>query len=236
VGGWSSGWAPHPHPAEAGTIRNRVLAEAEPADPRPANTTRMVFHVVSAASCLSLLAFLPVENLKWIAGSFALFAWTLELTRRQWPGWNDLLMRFYASIAHARERHVINSGTWYMTALVVLTLTHDRVLCTVAVAALGFGDPFAALIGRRFGRVRLLHGRTLEGSLAFVVAATLAAWGLLRWITPEVPMVTALWFGMAGGVAGAVAEMLSRRVDDNLSIPLTAAGAVWATVSVLPPV
>ncbi|MEM6991655.1 MAG: hypothetical protein AAF721_14205 [Myxococcota bacterium] len=181
-----------------------------------------------------LIATLPIGALKWVSGAFALTSWTLELTRRLSPAWNDRLVRIFAAVAHPRERFVINSSTWYMTALVALSLTHDAVLCTIGVAVLGAGDPVAAFVGRRWGRIRLLHARTLEGSLAFVVAATAVAWALLGWLSPEVPALTGLRLAAWGATAGAMAEALSRRIDDNLSIPLAAAGAAWLSATLLP--
>ncbi len=201
---------------------------------RPPNRTRAAFHVGAAAFCLVLIATLPIGALKWVSGAFALTSWSLEITRRIWPAWNERLVAVFAAVAHPRERFVINSSTWYMTALVALSLTHDPVLCTIGVAVLGVGDPVAAAVGRRWGRVSLLHARTLEGSLAFVIAATAAAWSLLLWLVPEVPWSAGLRLAAWGAVAGAVAEMVSRRVDDNLSIPLAAAGAAWASACLAP--
>ena len=136
-------------------------------------------------------------------------------------------------IAHEQERFRVNSATWYMTALLLLTLTFSPLLCVVAVAVLGFGDPLAGIAGRRWGRVRLVNGRTLEGTAVFVAVGTLAAMGAMQLVehslTPGVAWATALAAALAGGMA----ELLSRRVDDNLSIPLTAAAAATATMLLL---
>ncbi|MBL4687586.1 MAG: hypothetical protein JKY37_23525 [Nannocystaceae bacterium] len=187
--------------------------------------------MLSAALCLSLVALLPISELKWVSGSFAAIGWTFEITRRIWPQWNDRLIWVFSAVAHPRERFVINSTTWYVTALLALSLTEDPILCTVGVAVLGAGDPIAAVVGRRWGRVRLLYSRTLEGSLAFVAMGTVAAWGLLAVLVPEVPLLTGLRLAALGSVAGAAAELASGRVDDNLSIPLAAAAAAWLSVN-----
>ena len=86
------------------------------------------------------------------------------------------------------------------------------------------GDPVAGVVGRRWGRVRLIGRRTLEGSLAFTLSATLASLALLRLAHPDVegPLLVA---GAAGGAA-ALAELLSGRwLDDNLTVPLVAVAA-----------
>lgn len=200
---------------------------------RPANHRRTAFHIGAAVFCLGLVMWLPVGALKWISGSFAVTSWSLEITRRCSPAWNEHLVRFFAPIAHPSERYVVNSSTWYMTALLLLSLTHDRVLCTVGVAVLGFGDPAAAWIGRRWGRTRLPKSRTLEGSLGFVAVATIMAWAMLSLVVPEVPGLLALQLAAVGATLGAVAEVVSGRIDDNISIPVAAAAGVWL-VSGLP--
>jgi dolichol kinase len=197
---------------------------------RPANYVRSGFHVASALVCLvlTLVVFTPAQ-LPWAAAAFAGTAWALEISRRISPAANERLMAFFAPIAHAAEARRVNSATWYMTSLVVLAATGSTMLAVVGVAVLGFGDPLAGLVGRRFGRVELLHGRTLEGSLAFFVTGTLAAFGA-SWLVPSHPAPgIMLLTAAAASLAGAAAELFSRRVDDNLSIPLSAAvGAALA--------
>jgi dolichol kinase len=142
-----------------------------------------------------------------------------------------MLFRVFGPLAHPHEHHRVNSATWYATALLVLALTHSKLLCTVGVAVLGFGDPAAAVLGRRFGRVRLVHGRTLEGTLSFVGVATAVAF-LALWLGYPHPVAGALLLALSGALAGGLAELFSLRVDDNLSVPLAAAvaaaGAAWA--------
>ncbi len=83
-----------------------------------------------------------------------------------------------------------------------------------AVTALTFGDGFSTIIGRAVGKTRIVEGRTLEGTLAGIAAASLA---LAVFFPPETALAAAL-FGM-------LAEYLP--VNDNFSIPL-ASGAVLA--------
>lgn len=196
---------------------------------RPSNPTRSIFHISSAiVSLLFTLVVFDSRELLLVAGGIALSFWCLEVLRRPSPRFNTLLMRFFAPIAHPGERHRINSATWYMTALTFLALTHSQILCAVGVAVLGFADPAASAIGRRFGRVELLRRRTLEGSLAFVVVGTIAAAAALAFATPRLPTGFLLATAFVAGVAGSIAELLSRRLDDNLTIPLVSSAAAAA--------
>jgi len=200
---------------------------------RPTNYARSLFHVSSAMAAVLTIGFAPTQI--WLivaAGLFFGFAWSMEIARRINPRVNERLMAFFGKVAHAHERHRVNSSTWYATALMALALFCTPAVSAIAVAVLGFGDPAAALIGRRFGRTRLAAGRSLEGSMAFVGVGSLAALAVAVALLP-VPLPTRLLASLVAGLGGAVAEIFSTHLDDNLSIPLAVAAAVTATLSVL---
>jgi dolichol kinase len=214
-----------------------ALVAALPADasePRPTNLHRASFHMGSAvAGLVATLLVFDTAYLPIAASTLAAIAWTLELLRRRSPSLNASLMRGFGRIARPGEASRVNSGTWYLTALVVLTLTFSPLLCVVSVAVLGFADPAAALVGRRLGRTPLRLGRTLEGTVAFVVAGTLAAM-LVMQLLPVAPAPGVAWpVAIAAALGGALAELFSRRVDDNLSIPLAAMASAWAALAAL---
>jgi dolichol kinase len=192
---------------------------------RPANHTRSAVHALSGILALLALQHLVTTSrmMVFLALAFAVWAWSMEIGRRQSPAVNRLLMKVFGPIAHPHEHHRVNSATWYCTALLALSLTASPMACSLAVIVLGIGDPAAALIGRRWGRTRLASGRSLEGSLGFVFAAALAACVTLGVYYPALGFgeMAALAFGAA--FAGAIAELLTAGLDDNLVIPLAAA-------------
>lgn len=202
---------------------------APPQVARPANYKRSVFHLASGVFALLLLRLLPDRN--WLiatSAAFVIAAWTMELSRRASPEINDRLMRVFRPIAHAHERHRVNSGTWYMTALLLLSLLAPLRAAEIGVVVLAVADPAAGVIGRRFGRTRLRAGRSLEGSLAFVAAGTLAAVAWLA-VTSTSPWPPRALVAFAGATAGALAEIGSTRLDDNFTIPVTVTAAAVAS-------
>jgi dolichol kinase len=188
---------------------------------RPTNYARNIYHVSNAAFCLVCVRFLDETTVLTLAGFMATVAWSCEIGRRIIPGLNDFLMGLMGRLAHPHEAWRVNSATWFVTACVILALMWNLPVASVGIAVLGFADPAAAIIGRRYGRIKLVNGRTLEGTATFVAVGTVMAtlWLALAWsIAP--PM--ALKLGFAGALAGGLAELFSRRVDDNLSIPVAA--------------
>lgn len=195
---------------------------------RPTNYKRNVVHVLSAMVALSILYVVP--ETWWtiaITTPLVLWAWSAETLRRVSPRVNAALMRVFDPIAHPHEHRRVNSATWYSSALFLLSLVQAPLPSAVGLAVLGLGDPAAALVGRRFGRVRLMHGRTLEGALAFVAAGMLGGTLVALAFAPALPLFAIFAIAGAGAIAGAVAELVSLRIDDNLSVPLCAAAAAW---------
>jgi dolichol kinase len=83
----------------------------------------------------------------------------------------------------------------------------------VTLAALTFimvGDPASAIIGRKFGRIHFWT-KSLEGSLAFLAAASIVAL-----IDARLPLPVAY----IGAFVATVTEAVSFYVDDNASVPL----------------
>lgn len=194
---------------------------------RPTNYARNALHLASAAAGIAALELLPTwEATVGLALAFASAGWTLELTRRHSAAVNRFCLALFGPTAHPHEAERVNSATWYCTALVLLALSGAVPPAMAALAVLGVGDPAAAIVGRRFGRIPLVHGRTLEGTAAFVVAGGVAASALLALLHPELGL-SCLLMGFAASTLGALAEAVSRRVDDNLTIPLAGFVGAW---------
>lgn len=201
---------------------------------RPTNSFRSVFHLISGLAVVALIELvLPSSWLTPIAGTFAGMAWVFEISRRYSPAWNKVLMWAFSKVAHPHEQHRVNSSTWYVSALLLLSLTGEPTLCAVAAAVLAVADPAAATIGRRFGSIKLVNGRSLQGTLTFAVTGALAAWAVLELFHPELWGWRAPVLGLFAAVPAAIAELYSRRVDDNFSIPMTAAGGLWVGLLLL---
>lgn len=202
---------------------------------RAANATRSLFHVASGALSLAMLRLLPGRG--WIiaaSSAFVVAGWTMEIARRRSHTVNNALMKVFAPVAHPHERHGINSSTWYVTALLLLSLFAPLRAAELGVLVLAVADPAAGLIGRRFGRTQLRAGRSLEGTLGFFVVGAVAAACWLS-IVYAVAWPAAALLAAAAAAVGALTELGSTRMDDNFTIPVaTAVAAAGAALLVLP--
>lgn len=199
---------------------------------RPTNYARNGFHVFMACFAFTILV-LAWPWRFWVVGPFFAAAVVMEVSRRFSDRANGLLMKAFGPVAHPHEAHRVNSASWYTLALLGMALLGQPQAAAVGVLVLGFGDPVAALVGRRFGRHALIHGRSVEGSVGFVVSAT-AATVLGLWLAwPSLGLVPTLAAASVGAMAGALAELFSVKVDDNLTIPWAATLASAGVLALL---
>ena len=202
---------------------------------RPTNYTRNFFHIASAMLGLLFAELLPeATSLGFllatiIAVSVAIMGWSMELGRRMSERVNAFLMWAFSLVSHPHEAHHVNSATWYVTSLALLSLTFNPLVCGVALAILGFSDPAAAVIGKRYGKHRFDNGRSVEGTLTFVLVGTLVATATMAIFHGDVALWRALVIAFVASTAGGLTELFSTRLDDNLGIPVSAGLAAWGT-------
>lgn len=190
---------------------------------RPTNWARSALHVGTAALAVTAIELMPPTVLIAFAALWVVFVWGCEIGRRNSARINVILMKVFKPVAHVHETYRINSATWYATALLLLALTRSSAVELAAVGILGIGDPMAGLIGRKFGRIKLVHGRSLEGTLSFFASAVAVAFGLLMVFAQSLSTGEALVVAVTASLFGALAELFSLRLDDNISVPLAAA-------------
>ncbi len=105
----------------------------------------------------------------------------------------------------------------------------------IAAAAWGimaFGDGMACLVGKRLGGPRIPWNRdkSLAGSTALFICGGTAGAVLAWWCRPPA-LPPDLWFPLGASfvaaLAAALVETMPVRLDDNVSVPGTAAGVLW---------
>lgn len=224
-------------PAYEGLADGLRLVDIHVPSLRPTNYARNVFHVAMALFCLVLVeAVLPVAWMRLAAFCVAASAWLMELGKRRNARVDRLTWQVLGKMGHPYERRRINSATWFSTGLLTLSLTGSHLVCALALAVLGLADPAAGLVGRRWGRIKLVHGRSLEGTTAFVVAGSLACLATLGIWHADLGWALALGLTASAVFPAALAELYARRIDDNLLVPMAAAAgaAAFAMVAGIP--
>ena len=124
---------------------------------------------------------------------------------------------------------------FYPTSILLLLLLLPSRPDIVAAAwgIMAAGDGAATLIGRRVSgpRIPWNPAKSVAGTAAFVIAGGAAGVFLAWWCGPAVIPPPYGWFAFAGPLAGAFVaaaiETIPIKLDDNLSVPLSAALVMW---------
>jgi uncharacterized protein (TIGR00297 family) len=91
------------------------------------------------------------------------------------------------------------------------------------------------------GRIPWNPDKSIAGTLAFVIFGSIAGVAFAWWVRPAISPLPPLAFTLAAPVAAAVlaalVETIPVRLDDNISVPATAAGVLWiASLMTMPAV
>ncbi|MGH9325133.1 MAG: DUF92 domain-containing protein [Terriglobia bacterium] len=119
----------------------------------------------------------------------------------------------------------------YPAAIFALALIFRHHLDVVAAAwaLLAVGDGAAGAAGEALGSHPLPFNlqKTWEGFAAFIVFGCPAAFTLFLWTAPSEPHLKTFGVCLFAAVAGAFAESLPIRLDDNITVPLLTAGFIF---------
>jgi uncharacterized protein (TIGR00297 family) len=132
----------------------------------------------------------------------------------------------------------------YPLAVLLLILAFPSRLDIAAAAwgILAFGDGFATLVGRSrteetavsavpSGRLPWNPDKSIAGTLAFIVCGGAGAVALAWWVRPSLtplpPMVFTIAAPLVAAVLAGLVETIPIRLDDNISVPVTAALVLW---------
>jgi dolichol kinase len=195
---------------------------------------RRLFHLANGVTVATAYALLFThQQIVHLFGTVACVVYIADRLRIAYPETTARYVPWVNRTLLRAEEEVLESAMIPFAIAVLLTmLTVPKLAALVAIYTLAIADPLAAVIGIRFGRHRISHNRSLEGSLAFFLATVTIAAAVLRWGTdaPWPPIIEA---GIAIGVVATACELVPLRVDDNLTIPIFVGFATWSIAALL---
>ena len=188
---------------------------------------RRVFHALAASILPVGALLLPLPLVQGLALVVVLTLVAAEAARRLSPRMNRLFVGAFGRMMRpAEEQGRITGATYLACASLVALLLYPPSVAALALLFHAWGDPAAAMVGSRFGRLRLppLGGRSrqrksLEGSLAFLGVSLVVS--AVLWASGELHV---FWPAALGALVAAVVELLPLPVDDNVAVPLVSGG------------
>jgi dolichol kinase len=147
----------------------------------------------------------------------------------------------FRTLLRKKEAAALTGSTYFLIAASIVFILCDKSLAAISLAFVAVGDPIAGMVGERWGRFRMspeegkifdsaksprnlrFHrkkDKSLEGGAA-CFAACLVVGVILAAVTH-----VELWVVVVGAIGATLVESLLLLVNDNLSIPLVAAGVM----------
>jgi len=177
--------------------------------PQRAELSRKTAHL---ASCLIALGLPFALSSVWtVAATAALFTAALLLMSR-----TGALKCIFGVSRRSAGVYLIPAAVF----LVFLTARHDRTAYVTALLVLGFADTAACLVGRLDPK-RIVHGKSVAGSVSFFLVAFLCIL-LVRADWTGRGMASVVLVALALAALLAVVELASFWGFDNLTVPLAA--------------
>jgi len=173
---------------------------------------RKVFHFFSILYTLGYIYFDRFFLLKLLTGLWLLEG-TVELGRFFFPSYNEKIMGLFGGIHREEETRKFSGIFWTLLgSLLTMWLFKNRSVVLCSMGYLILGDAAAALVGVQFGKTILLKGKSLEGSLAFMVASFTV--GIFFF---------PFWLSLLGAVCATLIELSPLPFNDNLWVPVLSA-------------
>lgn len=177
---------------------------------------------VHLASVVIPLAALLVEKtlLVVVLAGAALALLLVDYLRLRNHGFKAFFLSAFGELLRKHEKQGGITGSTILVASAALTiLVYRQETAVAALLFLSLGDSMAALIGRRYGRVKLVCGRTLEGSMAALLSCLFAS-AILLLVSPIFHWNLTPPALIAGSVTAALVELIDIPLDDNFRIPV----------------
>jgi len=183
---------------------------------------RKSFHLLIL---LYILAYWVLPRLVVIEGFGFLLVVVIvgELLRLRLPPFNEWLLNVLGGIHRVEETKNLSGLPWTLSgSFLTILLFPNKTVVLVSFFYLAFGDALAALVGKRYGKYRILRGKTLEGSLACFLACLLVGIFFLHWK-----------MALIGALSATVIELIPWPLNDNFWMPLMSASALTLLLPLL---
>ena len=150
--------------------------------------------------------------------AFSACSFLLEFTRLRNEKLNQFLTSIMKPIMRESEKNSISGMPFYALGVSLALFFYPEKIALLSILFLIFADPIASFFGVLFGRDKLLPNKSLQGTIAAfsVCYIVTLVYGLIH----ASPSMNLLVFAIIAGVIGAVSELCSHFVDDNLCIPV----------------
>ena len=169
-----------------------------------------IFHIYIFKDKIDMIIFLS---------AMVVFCFFIEIFRNQ----NSFISKFFAKylsfmMRSFEKRGSLTGSTWVFVGALITIILVPQPFSLLALFFLAFGDTIAALVGMKFPFTKI-GNKTLSGSLACFIMCLFIGIVLDFEISLEIIFI--------GAFTATIAELISIKINDNISIPVFSGCAMY---------
>ena len=182
--------------------------------------SRKSIHILSIIIPLShIYIFKNKIDMILFLSAMLIFCFFIEIFRNQ----NSFISKFFDKYLFFMMRSFEKQGsltgsTWVFVGALITIILVPQPFSLLALFFFAFGDTLAALVGMKFPFIKI-GNKTLSGSFACFIICLFIGFILDFEISLEIILI--------GAFAATIAELISIKINDNISIPVLSGCAMY---------
>lgn len=192
---------------------------------------RKLWHILTGLIGLGIYKYFELTPLAMASGLAILgtFSLIVEVSRLKFPEMNAIVLKLMGPFMRESERDGISGVPFFAFGVATTLALFPEPLATLACLFLIFSDPVSSFFGILYGTIKIMPNKSLQGSFAGFVVCYLVTFIYGQYLVgPSLPLVIFCFFA---GIIGSFSELVSNRIDDNLTIPVVS-GALLTLLNI----
>ena len=181
---------------------------------------RKLWHIATGVIGLTVYhkSGISIEHTATALLIFSACSFLVEFLRLRNEKINQILMIAMKPVMRESEKNSVSGMPFYALGVSLSLFFFPPQIAILSILYLIFADPIASFCGILYGRDKILPNKSLQGTIAAfsVCYIVTLVYGLIH----SSPSMNLLVFSIVAGLIGAVSELCSQFVDDNLCIPV----------------
>lgn len=192
---------------------------------------RKLWHIVSGLTGLLIYKFFEIDPVNMAIGLaiVGVLSLSVEIARLHLERFNLLVLKVMGPFMRESERNHMSGMPFYAFGVAIALGFFPEPIAVLACLFLIFSDPFSSVFGILFGTIKIMPNKSLQGSFAgFVICYLIAFLYGEYYVGASLSLMVFCFFA---GIIGSFSELVSNKIDDNLTIPVVS-GALLTLLNI----
>lgn len=181
---------------------------------------RKLWHIVAGLTGLGIYKYFELTPVAMAIGLAVLgtVSLAIEITRLKFANVNTLVLKVMGPFMRESERCGISGVPFYAFGVAITLGFFPEPIAVLACLFLIFSDPLSSFFGILYGSIKIMPNKSLQGSFAGFVVCYLITFIYGQYLAG--PSLSLIGFCFFAGLIGSFSELVSHKIDDNLTIPV----------------